>query len=251
VREFFMRAEAELEGGEDSIVVYEQWVADQEPALLELIERYNEEDVVSNLRLRDWLLERKAEAERTFGDPIAWREPPEVRVPKEEIAALLGERAALREQLVASGDQSLELAGELLEYHRREAKPVWWWFFRRCEMTVEELVDDSESIGSLEPDGSEPAEDKQSLVHGLRFPVQQHRLDPGDEVHDPVEMTRAGEIVELDSVAGTLKLRRGRKLEDKPLPQALIPGGPWNTRDQREALARFARSLVAGDTRYP
>src|SRR5207247_2517362 len=85
--------EPELEGGEDSIVVYEQWVADRDPALLELIERYNEEDVVSNLRLRDWLLERKAEAERTFGDPIAWREPPEVRVPKEETAALLGERA--------------------------------------------------------------------------------------------------------------------------------------------------------------
>ena len=251
VREFFMRAEAELEGGEDSIVVYEQWVADQDPALLELIERYNEEDVVSNLRLRDWLLERKAEAERTFGDAIAWREPPEVRVPKEETAALLGERAALREQLVASGDQSLELAGELLEYHRREAKPVWWWFFRRCEMTPEELVEDSGSIGALAPDGSEPVGDARSKIHGFHFPVQQHRLDPGDEVHDPIEMIRAGRIVELDSVAGTLRLRRGPAPEDKPLPKALIPGGPFDTRYQREALVRFARSLLAGDGRYP
>jgi predicted RecB family nuclease len=250
VREFFMRAEAELAGGEDSIVVYEQWVTERDPALLELIERYNEEDVVSNLRLRDWLLERKAEAEVTFGVPIPWREPPELRVPTEETAALLGERAELRERLLATGDAALELAGELLEYHRREAKPVWWWYFRRCDMTPEELVEDSESIGSLEPDGSAPVEDKKSLVYGFRFPVQQHRLDPGDEVHDPIERTSAGNIVELDSVEGTLTLRRGPKLAETPLPKALIPGGAWQTRAQREALARLARSLVAGDRRY-
>jgi uncharacterized protein len=251
VREFFMRAEAELAGGEDSILIYEQWVAERDKALLDQIERYNEEDVVSNLRLRDWLLERKAEAEASHGVPIPWREPPEIRVPKEETAALLGERAALRDRLIASDDPSLVLAGELLEHHRREAKPVWWWFFRRCEMTPEELVEDSESIGALEPDGSGPEEDDKSKIHGFRFPVQQHRLDPGDEVHDPVEMVRAGKIVELDSVEGTLTLKRGPTLEDRALPRALIPGGPWNTKDQREALARFCRSLEAGDGRYP
>jgi uncharacterized protein len=110
-------------------------------------------------------------------------------------------------------------------------------------MTPEELVEDGESIGSLEPDGTEPVEDKKSLLHGFRFPVQQHRLEPGDDVHDPVEMARAGEIVALDDVAGTLSLRRGPKLKEAPLPQALIPGGPYDTRYQREALARFARSL--------
>ncbi len=257
VREFFMRAEAELAGGEDSIVVYEQWVAEGDPALLELIERYNEEDVVSNLRLRDWLLERKAEAEATFGVAIPWREPPELRVPTEETAALLGERAQVRQRLLATGDPALELAGELLEYHRREAKPAWWWYFRRCDMTPEELVEDSESIGSLEPDGSAPLEDKKSLVHGFRFPVQQHRLDPGDEVHDPMERSFAGNIVELDSVEGTLTLRRGPKLAETRLPKALIPGGAWQTRAQREALMRFARSLegeaslAPSEGRYP
>ncbi|MGH3133400.1 MAG: TM0106 family RecB-like putative nuclease [Gaiellaceae bacterium] len=251
VRELFMRAEAELEGGEDAILLYEQWLAERDPALLEQIERYNEEDCLSNLRLRDWLVERRQEAEGRFAQAIPWREAPEPRRPDEETRALLGERAELRERLVASGDPALELAGELLEYHRREAKPVWWWYFRRCEETPEELVEDSESIGSLEPDGSAPEEDKKSLVHGFRFPVQQHRLDPGDEVHDPLTQAGAGEIVALDSVAGTLRLRRGPKLQEVALPQAIIPGGPWNTKAQREALARFARSLLAGDRRYP
>jgi predicted RecB family nuclease len=251
VREFFMRAEAELAGGEDAIVLYEQWVADRDPALLELIERYNEEDCVSTLRLRDWLVERKEEAKGAFGVAIPWRSAPEARVPSEETTALLGERAELRAALVARGDPAHVLVGELLEYHRREAKPAWWWYFKRCEETPEELVEDSESIGSLEPDGSEPVEDKKSLVHGFRFPVQQNKLDAGDEAHDPLRQSSAGDVVELDNVAGTLSLRRGPKLADAALPTALIPGGPWNTKVQREALSRFARSVLGADGRYP
>jgi predicted RecB family nuclease len=243
VREFFMRAEAELAGGEDSILVYERWVAERDQALLDRIERYNEEDVDSNLCLRDWLLERKAEAEGQFAVEIPWREAPELRVRDEETAALLGERAELRERLLATGDPALVLVGELLEYHRREAKPVWWWYFARCDMTLDELIEDSESIGVVEQDGSEPVEDAKSLVHGFRFPVQQHKLDPGDGVHDPVERAYTGQIVDIDSVAGTLTLKRGEKIADRPLPRALIPGGPFRTVDQQEALARFARSL--------
>jgi predicted RecB family nuclease len=243
VRELFMRAEAELAGGEDAIVLYEQWMADRDPAQLERIERYNEEDCVSTLRLRDWLVERKVEAEGRFGVAIPWREAPEPRRPSEEAAALLGERAQLRGRLVASDDPALVLAGELLEYHRREAKPVWWWYFARCDMTPEELFEDSESIGWLEPDRSPPEEVDKSLVHSMRFPVQQHKLDPGDEVHDPLTQSRAGEILELDSVAGTLKLRRWEALQEVPLPTALIPGGAWNTKVQRTAIERFARSL--------
>jgi predicted RecB family nuclease len=251
VREFFMRAEAELAGGEDSIVVYEQWLEERDQALLDRIERYNAEDVDSNLRLRDWLLMRKAEAEGQFAVAIPWREAPEVHVPKEEAAALLEERAELRERLLATGDPALELAGELLEYHRREAKPVWWWYFRRCDMTPEELLEDSESIGAAEHDGAAPVEDGKSQIHAFRFPVQQHRLDPGDGVHDPVERAYAGQIIELDSLAGTLKLKRGPSLEERPIPKALIPGGPFTTRDQQAALARFGRSLLVGDGRYP
>jgi uncharacterized protein len=38
---------------------------------------------------------------------------------------------------------------------------------------------------------------------------------------------------------------------DEPLPQALIPGGPYFTRDQEDALMRLGRSLLAGVRRYP
>lgn len=42
-------------------------------------------------------------------------------------------------------------------------------------------------------------------------------------------------------------MRRGPKLEDVPLPEPLIPGGPIPTPEQQGALRRLARSMLAGD----
>jgi predicted RecB family nuclease len=251
VREFFMDASEELEGGEDAILAYERWTEERDPAILEEIERYNEEDCRSNLLLRGWLLERKREAEGRFGVAIPFRPEPEVREPSEETSEFLAERAALERELQATGDGAHALMADLLEYHRREARPVWWWFFARCEMTDEELVSDSEAIGALSEDGSEPERVARSQVHGFRFPAQQHKLDAGDDVFDPVSMGRAGEIVAIDGVAGTLRLRRGPTLREAALPTGLIPGGPYTTKEQQAALVRVGRSLLQGDGRYP
>ena len=79
-----------------------------------------------------------------------------MREPDEEATEFAAARAELRRALQATGDEAHALMGDLLEYHRREARPVWWWFFARTKMTPEQLVEDSESIGCLEPDGSEP-----------------------------------------------------------------------------------------------
>ena len=247
VREFFMDADAELEGGEDAIVLYEQWVDERDQEILDSIERYNEEDCLSNRLLRDWLLERREEAQAQFGVAIPWPPEPEVREPDEEATEFAAARAELRRELQATGDETHALMGDLLEYHRREARPVWWWFFARTKMTPEELVEDSEAIGGLEPDGSVPEEDGKSRVHGFRFPVQQQKLDVGDSVYDPVPMRWAGSIVAIDAIAGTLRVRRGPTHEDVPLPRALIPGGAFTTREQQKALVRVGRSLLEGE----
>jgi len=252
VREFFMEAEAELGGGDDAIVLFERWLDEKDDAHLEAIERYNEEDCLSTVLLRDWLVERKEEAERTFGVEIPWRSPPEGRERSEEAAEALDERAALRERLLASEDPSLVLLGHALEYHRREARPVWWAYFDRLEKTPGQLIEDSESIGCLEPTGEgEPLpKPKRSTEYPLRFPAQAHRLKEGDTPVDPRSKASAGEIVALDDAEGLLRLRRGTAREG-PLPEALVPGGAWDTRLQQAALARFASSVLARDGRYP
>ena len=147
--QFFMTAEADLAGGVDAIVDYERWPRDAHDALLEAIERYNEEDCLSTLRLRDWLVGLKAEAEEQYGVAIPWREPPERRVPTEEAAAARSARDAAGERLLATGDPSLQLLAYLLEYHRPRRGPRR--SFARFERTAEQL--DAEAIGLLEPDG--------------------------------------------------------------------------------------------------
>ncbi|MEX2645325.1 MAG: TM0106 family RecB-like putative nuclease [Gaiellaceae bacterium] len=246
VEQFYMQREAELRAGDDSILLYERWREQRDDAILRGIEEYNEEDCLSTHLLRQWLLERKAEAEAEWGTAIEWREPPEAREPAEEEVEAKEERERLRAELLDRGDDALRLAGHLLEYHRREAKPVWWAFFDRLERTSEELVEDAEAIGGLELVG-EVAE----RTYAFRFPLQQHKLEPGDGVIDPVTGKGTGTIAELDDVAGTLTLHRGPQVAERPLPRALIPGGPFDTRVQRDALVRLARSLVAGDGRYP
>jgi predicted RecB family nuclease len=232
VEQFYMRREAELRAGDDSILLYERWTTERDQRILDAIEAYNREDCVSTLRLRDWLLDRRVEAAASWGTTIPWRPPPELREPADDDRE---ERDALRAQLL--GREPLLAA--LLDYHRREAKPVWWAFFARLEKTADELVEDPEAIGALEWDGTEE-EDGRSMLRGFTFPVQQHRFDPDDKALDPFTGRDTGTIVELED--DRLRLRRGPTAEARPLPRALIPGGPFDTRYQRGALLRLARS---------
>ncbi len=250
VEQFYMEREAELRSGDDSIVLYERWVSERDDSVLRAIEEYNREDCLSTYLLRQWLLERKAEAAATWGMEMPWRDPPELREVKPETAEELAEKDVLREELLARENETARLAALLLDYHRREAKPVWWAYFQRLAMTVPELVEDAESIGGLEWDGQEPVPHKKSRDYTFTFPVQQHKLDPGDEVVDPYTGKKPGTIVGLDDVAGRLRLRRGPKVDKQPFPRALIPGGAWDTSCQRQALMRLGHSVRDGDGRY-
>jgi uncharacterized protein len=235
----------ELSAGEDSILMFEEWLETGDATLLQAIERYNETDCRSTLALREWLLERRREAGVSF-----WREPPPARELSEESAEAIAERERLKASLVhdaKEGDVRL-LVAHLLDYHRREDKPVWWAYFRRRDLSPAELVDDSEAIGELSP-ADVPAEPlKRSLVHTLSFPPQQHKLEPGEVVDPATE--RAEEITEIDDELGLVRLRRGPSRTDEPLPRALVPGGPLDTRYQRAALRRVGETIVAGQGWY-
>ncbi len=233
---------AEIKEGGASIIAFEQWMQTHDDALLRQIDGYNEEDCIATKLLRDWLLELRAEAIEQFG-PLPQPEPTEPRpIPPRKV-----ERAALRARLLDAGK---ELAAQLLDYHDRERKPVWWAFFDRLEMSQDELVEDAESIGRLEfTSGPEPV--ARSHAYVFSFPPQEHKLGVNQDVADPETGDKAGEIIELDRDARTLVLKRGPSLADKPLPEALIPKDVYRTNDQEDALERIGRSLLVRDHRYP
>jgi uncharacterized protein len=239
------RRQTDIKRGASAVLEYERWTVERDDAMLAAIAAYNEEDCRATLALRDWLVDHRPEA-------APWAGHAEPEPPSDERRAVDLQREALRQALLdgAAEGSARWLAGELLEYHRREARPAWWAFYERCGMTSDELVDDAESIGGLEPDGR-PTPSKRSLVHRFRFPAQQHKLAPGDQVIDPATRAAAGTIEAIDDVGTTLELRRGPGLASTALPTALIPPKPYSTRQQRDALARLAASVRAGDGLYP
>lgn len=253
---FYMKArEAAVKDAGGSILAYERWLAGRDPAQLADIARYNEEDCVSTQKLRDWLLELRAEAAARFAPPEP-PPPPEPREPNPERERVEAETRALIDGLTAGLPEdpaertpeqgAHQRLAHLLEYHQREERPAWWHFFERLGMTPVDLIEDPESIGGLEPDRRHPPQpDKKSLVYSFTFPVQEFKLGPGDDVFDPATGQGAGTVVAVSATAGTLRLKRGPKLADTPLPEALIPGGPYNTKEQRAALRRLAAAVLA------
>jgi uncharacterized protein len=258
----FRRA-AEARSGADAVVGFEAWLESGDGARLEEIAAYNEEDCRATLALRDWLLGQRP-------PELPWPEPVAAPELDEEKREAIEAREALRLELLGPAEEgrtgpaptdaaarrppteavARRLAGELLEYHRREAKPAWWAWFDRMASSPEELVDEMEAIGCLEPAG-EPEPLKRSLVWTLRFPEQEHKLEAGDEPDDPATGKPAGTIVDIDAAALTLRLVRGPTLEGVALPRALVIGKPYDDRYQRAALMRFAESIRDGSPRYP
>ncbi|MBI1736149.1 MAG: TM0106 family RecB-like putative nuclease, partial [Candidatus Rokubacteria bacterium] len=145
---------ADVASGTRAVLEYERWMDDRAESRLEAIRVYNEEDCRATLALRDWLLRQRPAS-------TPW---PETAEQKEIDEETLAEREALRRALVdgtAEGSPRW-LAGELLAYHRREARPVWWWSFARMQLSLDELFEDAESIARLERAGR-ARPDKQSM----------------------------------------------------------------------------------------
>ena len=218
-----------------AVLAYEQWLNTNDEAMLAEIEKYNREDCISIVEMRRWLA--------GIRPPDApWKEPQEPRELGPDRIEEDQENDALNQRLTQLGVPHL---GHLLSYHRREERPAWWWYFARQKMDAQELIDDSECIGGLELAADvPPVAEKKSKVFTYRYPGQEHKFDPGDKPIDPSNDNGAGEIVWIDDATRTIRIKRGPSLFDKPHPNALMPGGPINTSAIRNALQRFASSVV-------
>ena len=255
IEAFYMgRRDTEVSKGGDSIVAFEQFLETGDRSLLKSIERYNEDDCRSTHLLREWLLDRRDEAIKTFGQEIPWKAPPEPWEPDPELQAELDALHAALTSGVPDDDADRDddqhtcwLMAQLLDYHRREAKPGYWAYFERLEADEEQLTEvDNETLGRLTvAAGIDPIPlpaRSRSVLHTLSFPPQEHKISQGSFV-DPA--TGKGVTVEsVDNATGTLQIKRDRKRVGEPLPRALIPGEPYRTPEQRAALRRLAEDIV-------
>lgn len=203
--------------GAESIVQYHRWIERDEPRdwnkspILKAIRVYNEDDCRSTVQLCSWL--RKTARKHnipTIQDhpvttPLEPRDvPPEVIV-RQDTARRLRER---------SDAPSMVLA-DLLEFHRREQKPVWWRMFDRADALPDERRDDPGCIEDIEAQGT-CVPDKKSLVQAYHFdPSQECKLGEGDAVRFVHNLDTTFTISEIDVSSGTVKLRISKKKLDE------------------------------------
>src|SRR3954447_24521828 len=158
---FYMPARAtQVVSGGDSLVVYDRYRQTGEASLLDEIRDYNRDDCLSTLLLRDWLIARAEEAgcwppPRVEPTPEAEKE----REARAEREARERDQAVLEASLTADPQApdvgARQLMADLVGFHRREAKPVWWAFFDRQERSTEELVEDADCLGGCIADSED------------------------------------------------------------------------------------------------
>lgn len=257
VETFYREArETEVSEGGASIIKFEEWLETGDDSILEAIAEYNEDDCVSTFECRDWLLERRGEAEKQFGRTFDWFDPAPGEVP-ESTQELHEENASLREALTESlpdaesgwsSDQHASwLMAQLIDYHQREARPEWWAYFDRQDtIDPEAFVEDPDCIGGLRRDEAvAPRPDAQSLVYRMLFPSQETKASTGTGTSiDPATGESAGNVIAIDTVGGWLDLKRGPKVDARPIPRSLVPKGPIETTKQRIALRVLASDIA-------
>ena len=242
--------QGEVKTAGDSIVIYERWRQLGDEAMLQEISDYNEIDCRSTRMCRDWLLSlRPPETPWFTGRPVAPPDP--VKIAAREEA---DERARVLAESILAGEDApwRRLLVDLLEFHRREAKPTWWAMFARQDMDAEELLNDAECIADLQPHRTmRPWNDKRSVVHPFVFPAQDFKMKVGDKPLRSGTLEPAGEIVSLDEDERIVALKLGPSRSAIEPGCALIPEGPVGDRVLRDAVHRYAADVAAGGSRYP
>jgi predicted RecB family nuclease len=201
-----------------SIVQYANWMASGEPPdsatspILKAIRDYNEDDCRSNAELTEWLRNLAKQRRIAFAPRILDADTEESKSADPEIA----KRQELAAKLHSQGDAVSVVLGDLVDYHRREAKPIWWRMFDRAEATDDVLLDDPACIEGITADGPCGTEQR-SLVQRYRFdPSQECKIDVDDTVMFTHNLAASSRVATVDLDSGELTLRIGKKsLDDK------------------------------------
>jgi uncharacterized protein len=154
-------------------------VASVSEADKETVRVYNQDDCVSTDALRNWLEQLRAQliANGTLIDRPARGQDG----PTEEISERQERVNTLVEKLTSglpadptqrsNEQQALWILANVLDWHRREDKAVWWEFFRLKALSAEELMDERSALSGLTYVGDAPTTGRLP-THRYSFPQQ-------------------------------------------------------------------------------
>ncbi|MDB4353644.1 TM0106 family RecB-like putative nuclease, partial [bacterium] len=219
-----------------SMVHYANWIESEEPQdwqssdLLREIRDYNEVDCESTFQLAQWLRNLQSEHDVPWISNYRDEDGASSETPSPQITSPLKDediaRQNLATELLKQIPDDKEVRGRederwliqeslayMLEFHRREAKPVWWAWFNRHEKTTQELFDNIDCLAGLKRTSKPPERVKQSLAFEYSFdPNQETKISEKSNVGlhaTPPTRTRTS-VFEFDR-GGIVRLKFGNK----------------------------------------
>lgn len=244
----------------DSVVQYARWMESMQPrnweksAVLKNIRDYNEDDCKSTAELAQWL--RTVAAKHNIA-PFLYTPAPDTSQRK-EIPPEDRERLEIAEKLRKQEDTISVVLADVIDFHRREDKPVWWQFFDRSEATPEELRDDAGCIFGVQAI-EVPTPVKRSLMQKYVFdPTQECKLAASEKSLVAFQHNTAKKfsLVYLDLLRGELQIKISQHALDEDfqgkfpqygslLPYEIVPADVIKTALAEVAGANLSNNLPA------
>jgi uncharacterized protein len=235
-----------------SMVEYQRWMDSGEPGewrhspILTAIRDYNREDCEATWRLAAWLRGLQSKAGVDYAPVEAAPEEPQEARPADALADALLARSETETDVERK--RVTELVAWLLNYHRREEKPMWWRYFDRLKASEEQLFNDADCLAGLVRTDRKPARVKKSLEVQYRFdPEQDTKIEEGDKVYMLTGATPVRNTVgAFDVERGLLTMSFG---PSKAIPDrcSLIPDEWVSSKPLQDAVFRFAERWRGGD----
>jgi uncharacterized protein len=243
-----------------SIVAYQKWMDSGEPGdwqsspILADIRSYNEVDCDSTRLLAEWLRKQQKKSgiaylpdERETSVPQATgAAAPKVNRSKELAERLLAE---LEQGAVTDPERRRvqELLAWLLEFHWREAKPVFWRMFDRHEMTEDQLVDDFDCLGGLQRTARPRQPIRRSFLYQYRFdPDQDTKMGEGSKCMFAHDLAAKTTIESFDADKGFVELKLGAQQPPPPKRLSLIPDEYVSAKAISDAVFAYVSAWATG-----
>lgn len=137
--------------------------------------------------------------------------------------------------------QARWILANILDWHRREEKAVWWEYFRLAALSAEDLFDERAGLSGLEL-VDETGETELASVHRYHFPSQETELRGGEDLH-VMGGGKLGKVHSISVEEGMVEIEKhwqGASIH----PQALYAHTYVNTKVLAISLMRLGEYVV-------
>ena len=210
---------------------------------------YNRDDCRAAAGLRDWLetLRAKLVAEGT----AVPRPLPGDGAPNEKITDWLIKINALIARLTMGvpadpeerddEQQARWVLANILDWHRREEKAVWWEYFRLAGLSADDLMDERAGLAGLTFAGAAGGTPK-APIHRYAFPPQETEFRGGEDLRN-LGGARLGKIEQISFADRTVDIKKRQDTAGLH-PLAVFAHTYVDTQVMKDALVRIGEHVV-------